>query len=92
MDQHVRCLIQRPSHAGIAGAADAGRPIHLPGLEPPRSQPEMRTHRPGVAEPCWVIHAGGVGQGDERTNARHRHQPLASGGVDAGVKLPRTAV
>jgi len=52
VDQHVRCLVQRPAHPSVAGAADPAGPVYLARLVPPRRQAEVGTDRAGVAEPC----------------------------------------
>ena len=79
MDQNVGSLIQRPPYSGVPGTTDPAGPVHLAGLELARRQAEMSADRSGVAELARVVHAGSEGQSDKWANARHCHQPLASG-------------
>jgi hypothetical protein len=76
MDQHVGGLVKRPANRSVAGAADATGPIRFAGLEAPRGETKVCTHRSGIAKPPRLVHAGRIRQSYQRARS-HVIMPIS---------------
>ncbi len=72
-------LVERCASQLIAASADAALYVGLAGLIPPRCQAEMSANVARLSEPAWLVDGGAECQRGQRSNARDRHQPSASG-------------
>ena len=67
---------ERDPHRGITGAADGAGSIGLAGLIAPRRQAEAWPNRLGGGEAFRSVDGGTEGQGHDRADTRHGHQPV----------------